>query len=300
MFADFLPRDVYFLRKPESISLAQNIQREAINTPLSEQAIATSYVHQGTGNTPILLLHGFDSSVLEFRSIIPLLAPNNTTWAVDLLGFGFTERLPKIEYNPYTIKTHLYSFWQQLINQPVMLVGTSMGGATAIDFTLTYPHAVKQLVLINSIGFSGDVSFGKYLFSPVDSWAVEYWRQRKVQALFFGSNFGNLKPSEIEAIKCATLHLEMPNWHEATISFTKSGGYSQIAEKVTQIDKETLILWGELDDTLPKLDAEKFRKAIANSQLIMLNCGHVPHLEQPSIVAEYIQSFDKATRHSLE
>lgn len=291
MFANFLPHDVYFFREPESIALAQNIKREAINTPLSQSAIATSYVHQGTDRTPTLLLHGFDSSVLEFRDIIPLLANKNQTWAVDLLGFGFTQRLPKIDYNPSTIKTHLYCFWQQLINQPVILVGTSMGGATAIDFTLTYPHAVKQLVLINSIGFSGDVSLGKFLFPPIDYWAVEYWRQRKLQALFWGSNFGNLKAREIEAIRCATLHLEMPNWHEAMMSFTKSGGYSELAAKIPSIDKETLILWGELDDTLPIVDAERFNSAIANSQLVMLNCGHVPHLEQPSIVAERIQKF---------
>lgn len=294
MFADFLPHDVNFLRESESIALAQNTKRKAINTPLIQQAITTSYVQQGTGKIPILLLHGFDSSVLEFRSTIPLLANKNQTWAVDLLGFGFTERLPKINYTPSTIKTHLYCFWQELINQPVMLVGTSMGGAAAIDFTLTYPHAVKKLVLINSIGFSGNVSFGKFLFPPIDYWAVEYWRQRKSQALFWGSNFGNLKASEIEAIRCATLHLEMPNWHQAMMSFTKSGGYSELADKIPLIDKETLILWGELDDTLPKLDAERFKNAIAHSQLTMLNCGHVPHLEQPSIVAEHLQRFGQA------
>lgn len=295
MFADFLPRDVYFLREPESIALAQNIRCEPIDTPLSQSAIATSYVYQGTGQTPILLLHGFDSSILEFRSLIPLLATQNQTWAVDLLGFGFTERLPNIDYNSSTIKTHLYSFWQQIINQPVILVGISMGGGTAIDFTLTYPDTVKQLVLINSIGFSGDVSFGKYLFPPIDYWAVEYWRQRKLQALFWGSNFGNLEASEIEAIRCATLHLKMPNWHEAVMSFTKSGGYSGLANKIPAIDKETLILWGELDDTLPIIDADKFSSAIANSQLFMLNCGHVPHLEQSSTIAECIQKFGQAS-----
>lgn len=294
MFADFLPHDVYFLRETESIALTQNIRREPINTPLNQSAIATSYVHQGADNTPILLLHGFDSSVLEFRILIPLLATQNETWAVDLLGFGFTERLPNIAYSSSIIKTHLYSFWQQLINQPVILVGTSMGGGTAIDFTLTYPHTVKKLVLINSIGFSGDVSFGKYLFPPIDDWAVEYWRQRKLQALFWGSNFGNLDASEIETIRCATLHLKMPNWHEAIMSFTKTGGYSGLANKIPLIDKETLILWGELDDTLPIIDAEKFSSAIANSQLVTLNCGHVPHLEQPSIVAEHLQRFGQA------
>lgn len=292
MFASFLPPEVKLLKDPTSIALAQSIERQPIVTPLSQQAIATAYVHQGTGGTPILLLHGFDSSVLEFRSLIPLLAAHNETWAVDLLGFGFTERIAGISYIPPTIKTHLYYFWKKLINQPVMLVGASMGGAAAIDFTLTYPDAVKQLVLINSVGFSGDFPLGQFLFPPLDYLAVEYWRQRKLQALFFGSTFGNLEPGEIEAIRCAALHLEMPGWHEAMITFMKSGGYSNLVDKIAQINQPTLILWSEADETLGIGDAVKFHRAIAHSQLIWLkNCGHVPQLEQPEITAEHLLAF---------
>lgn len=291
MFASFLPPQVELLQESASIALAKSIKRQPIATSLSQQLIATSYVHQGKGETPILLLHGFDSSVLEFRSLIPLLAAHNETWAVDLIGFGFTERLPSISYNPEAIKTHLYYFWKTLINQPVMLVGASMGGATAIDFTLSYPEAVKQLVLINSVGFSGDFPIGKFLFPPLDYLAVEYWRQRKLQALYFGETFGNLNSSDIEAIRCALLHSEMPNWHEAMMSFTKSGGYGELANKIDRIDKPTLILWGEADDTFDKGDAVKFNKAIARSQLIWLNCGHVPQLEQPQTTASHILAF---------
>lgn len=293
MFASFLPPEVKLL-KPTSIALAQSIERQPIVTPLSEQAIATAYIHQGTGGTPILLLHGFDSSVLEFRSLIPLLAAHNETWAVDLLGFGFSERVAGIPYSPPTIKTHLYYFWKTLINQPVMLVGASMGGAAAIDFTLTYPDAVKKLVLINSVGFSGDFPLGQFLFPPLDYLAVEYWRQRKLQALFFGSTFGNLEPDAIEAIRCAALHLEMPGWHEAMITFMKSGGYSNLVDKIAQINQPTLILWSEADETLGIGDAVKFHRAIAHSQLIWLkNCGHVPQLEQPETTAEHLLAFQK-------
>lgn len=294
MFPSFLPSSAKLLQESASITLAQSIKRQSLATSLGKQQIATSYVHGGKSNTPILLLHGFDSSVLEFRSLIPLLAAHNQIWAIDLLGFGFTERIQGIAYNPNTIKTHLYYFWKNLINQPVMLVGASMGGATAIDFTLTYPEAVKQLVLINSVGFSGDFPLGKFLFPPLDYLAVEYWRQRKLQALFFGGSFGYLESGTIEAIRCATLHLEMPGWNEAMISFTKSGGYSDLANKMSQINQPTLILWGEADDTLDKGDAVKFHRAIAHSRLIWLNnCGHVPQLEKPEIVANHLLVFQK-------
>jgi pimeloyl-ACP methyl ester carboxylesterase len=298
MFPSFLPYGVNLLQDNTSIALAKSIKREQISTPLSRNAIATSYVCQGEG-APILLLHGFDSSVLEFRALLPLLAKTNQTWALDLLGFGFTERLLEIDYNPSTIKTHLYAFWKTLINRPVVLVGTSMGGGTAIDFTVSYPHAVEKLVLINSVGFSGDFPLGKLLFPPLDYLAMEYWRQRKLQALFLCSKFANLKPGEIEAIRCAVLHLEMSNWQAAMMSFTKSGGYGDLVGKIAQIKTQTLILWGELDETLPKTDAKKFKDAIANSQLKWLDCGHVPHLERSQVVANYLQLFNSSSTKDL-
>ena len=272
------------------LNLFQNIKKNPITTPLNSQPISTAYIHQGNNGIPILLLHGFESSLLEFRLLVPLLAAKNETWAVDLLGFGFTQRLKNISYSPDTIKTHLYHFWKTQINKPVILVGASMGGATAIDFTLNYPDSVHQLVLINSVGYSGSFPQGRFLFPPFDYLAVEYWKQRKLQPLFFGETFGNLTNAELTSLQCAALHLDMPNWHEATISFTKSGGYSEIAPRIKEISKPTLILWGEKDETLPMGDAYKFERDIVQSRLIWLRCGHTPQLELPGEVAEHIAS----------
>ncbi|HEY9812246.1 MAG TPA: alpha/beta hydrolase, partial [Candidatus Sericytochromatia bacterium] len=74
--------------------------------------------------------------------------------------------------------------------------------------------------------------------------------------------------------------------------FTKSGGYGSFGEKLSEIKQQTLILWGKNDRILGTGDADKFKNAIANSQLIWIkNCGHVPHLEQPEITANHILEF---------
>ncbi|BAZ02680.1 2-hydroxy-6-oxohepta-2,4-dienoate hydrolase [Tolypothrix tenuis PCC 7101] len=277
---------------PKAIAFINSIETIALVTSLSQQPILTTYIHKGAGGTPILLLHGFDSSILEFRFLLPLLATQNETWAVDLLGFGFTQRQKQIKYSPDTIKIHLYEFWTTLINQPIVLVGASMGGATAIDFTLTYPEVVKSLVLINSLGYTGAPTFSKYLFPPFDFFAVEYLRQRHILALNISSIVANLAPEIPLAIQCAMLHQEMPLWHDAMISYVKTGGYSNLANKIAQVDKPTLILWGEADDMLPSKDAEKFQQNIANSKLIKLkNCGHAPQIEQPEITFQHILQF---------
>lgn len=292
MLTSFLPSLAKNLTEPTSIALAQSIESQGILTPLCSQAIATAYVHQGSGGTPILLLHGFDSSVFEFRRLLPLLAAQADTWAVDLLGFGFTNRTAGHPFSPTAIKTHLYSFWQTLIKQPVILVGASMGGAAAIDFTLAYPEAVHQLVLIDSAGFRSGPALGKFLAAPIAHLAAGILRSPKVRDRISRTAYYDPTLASPDAQLCAALHLEVPGWREALAAFTQSGGYGSFKNKLAHIQQETLILWGTADKILGTKDAIQFQQAIAHSQLIWIpECGHVPHLEKPQLTAQHILEF---------
>jgi pimeloyl-ACP methyl ester carboxylesterase len=282
------------LTEPTSIALVQAIQQQAISTSLSPNPIATAFVRQGARgqNPPILLLHGFDSSMLEFRRLIPLLSDHTETWAIDLLGFGFTERVFKLLLNPASIKTHLYSTWEKLIGQPVVLIGASMGGAAAIDFALTYPEAVSQLVLIDSAGFTVGPSMGKFLIPPLGYLATTFLRNPKVRQSISLRAYHDPSFASLDAQFCAALHLEQPGWQQALINFTRSGGYTSFRDKLAHLQLPTLILWGQNDRILGTADAEKFHQAIPQSELIWIeNCGHVPHLEKPQTTADYILSF---------
>lgn len=290
MFPNFIPPSANNLTESTSIALIESIERIAIATPLSDDAIATTYVNQGSGSTPLLLIHGFDSSILEFRRLLPLLAAQRETWMVDLLGFGFTQRIPGIKFSPTDIKTHLYHFWQTLINQPVVLVGASMGGAAAIDFTLTYPEVVEKLVLIDSAGFTGSSSLGRFMFPPLDYLATEFLRNSKVRQSISRAAYQDKSLASEDALLCAALHLEMPDWHKGLIAFTKSGGYQPFKLKqLGNITQPTLILWGDNDKILGVKDAPKFHKAIPHSELFWIeNSGHIPHLEKPQVTADKI------------
>ena len=300
---DFIPEVGNKLTESTSISLVEKIERQEISTSLSSEAIATAYVRrkptdqrQGqwakgfiNKRTPILLLHGFDSSVLEFRRLLPLLAEENETWAVDLLGFGFTDRPSNISLNPVSIKTHLYYFWKSLIRQPIILVGASMGGAAAIDFTLTYPEVVGKLVLIDSAGLTQPPRIGNLMFPPLDRLATAFLKNSKVRQNISRGAYYNKSLANEDALLCAELHLHLPGWDRALISFTKSGGYGSFADRLEKIDCPSLILWGANDSILGTKDAKKFQKRLSHSKLVWIdNCGHVPHLEQPQITAKHI------------
>jgi pimeloyl-ACP methyl ester carboxylesterase len=293
MFPKFLPAEVEQLTESTSIALAQYLQQTPLITPLSEQPINTTYVYQGSGGTPFLLIHGFDSSVLEYRRLLPLLAAQNETWAVDLLGFGFSDRPYGIKFSPNEIKTHLYYFWKSLINQPVILVGASMGGAAAIDFALSYPEIVEKLVLIDSAGLTGGSPASRLMFPPLDYFATEFLKNRKIRQSISRTAYKNKQFATEDALFCGALHLKMPNWNRALIAFTKSGGYQAFrAKQLEEIKQQTLILWGDEDKILGTKDAQKFERAIPNSTLTWIkDSGHVPHLEQPQATAQNILDF---------
>jgi pimeloyl-ACP methyl ester carboxylesterase len=318
MFSNFLPTAIQQLTESTSIATGQLIERIPVTTPLCDRPIETSYVQRIpkeipggntgsiiSGNTdasgvingvvPIVLLHGFDSSLLEFRRLLPELGEHFPTWAIDLLGFGFTDRPMGIEFTPETIKTHLYYSWKTLIQRPMVLVGASMGGAVAIDFALTYPEAVEKLVLLDGAGFAKGPAASKIVkwIPAIGQWATTFLSRpdvrRKVSQKAY---FDDQRFVTADAECCISLHLDMPRWSEALISFTASGGYNFLADRIQEISQPSLVIWGREDKILGTKDATRFAQTIQDVKLVWIEeCGHVPHLEKAEATAQAIKGF---------
>lgn len=289
---DFIPPLAQKLTEETSYTLISQVRKIPISTSLRSQEINTTYIQAGEGELPILLLHGFDSSLMEFRRLVPKLTPTTETFAVDFFGFGLTDRPVDIKVTPETIKTHLHGFWQQLIQRPLILVGASMGGAVAIDFALTYPEIVQKLVLLDSAGFAGGPAMGKLMIPPLDRLAAAFLSNVKVRQKISENAYYDRRFASEDALYCSMLHLAHPNWSKALISFTKSGGYNFLSSKISQISQPTLIIWGEEDNILGTQDAAKFETTIPDSKLVWIpESGHVPHLEKPHLTAEAILNY---------
>ena len=167
-----------------------------------------------------------------------------------------------------------------------------MGGGVAIDFATSYPEKVEQLVLIDAVGFAAASGPGRLMVPPFDKWATDFlrsaWVRKKISERAYYSKAFVTPDAEI----CASLHVQMPDWSRSLISFTKSGGYNFLKERIAQIMQETLVLWGRQDQILGTKDATRFEQTLSNGKLIWIeNCGHVPHLEQVKTTAEHITDF---------
>ena len=85
-------------------------------------------VNVGKRPLPMVLLHGFYSSCLEFRRIAPLLNENRDVYAPDLLGWGFNDHSSVTSFSPAAKLAHLESFIREVVKSPCVLVGASLGG----------------------------------------------------------------------------------------------------------------------------------------------------------------------------
>lgn len=290
-----LPEAAAGLTEATSVAIRQQVRWTDLQLPFG--VVSTSYVCWGEG-VPVVLLHGFDSSLFEFRRLVPLLAERFGVWSLDLMGFGFCGRSAEASstttdrVDPAAIKQHLHAFMQQMIGQPVVLVGASMGGGVAIDFVTSYPEMVKQLVLIDAVGFAAGPAVGKVMFPPLDRWATNFLRSPGVRRKISERAYYDKSFVTPDAELCAALHLLVPGWGRSLITFTKSGGYNFLSKRIAEVAVPTLVLWGRQDKILGTKDAARFEEAIAQSRLVWIDaCGHVPHLEKAAECAERIAEF---------
>ena len=133
------------LLDPLGLYLANDVQWIKLNE--NWNSLKFPVVIGGKGQ-PILLLHGFDSSFLEYRRIYQSLKRNFQVIIPDLLGFGFSPRCATNEYNPSKIISFLIDLLKALkITKNLKIIGASMGGSTALKLLL------RSLILLIKLSF---------------------------------------------------------------------------------------------------------------------------------------------------
>src|SRR4051812_24938969 len=95
----------------------------------------------------VVLVHGLGGSHLNWDLFAPLLSPHARVWALDLPGFGRSEpggRKASVQANVAVLRR----FLTEVVGEPAILVGNSMGGMISILTAGERPDAVTGLVLL--------------------------------------------------------------------------------------------------------------------------------------------------------
>ena len=303
----------------------------ALETAFVGPSPSSSSPSSSSALPPVVCLHGFDSSCLEFRRLEPLLAERGVEcWCPDLVGWGFTSLTdyadkptsssssssasasspPPPSLGPEEKRRHLLSFWENVLGKRKMvLLGTSLGGGIAIDFALAHPEAVEALVLVAPQAYAEGIG----PLSAAPRWlarlGVRLLRSVPLrQAANRMAYFNVEKFATDDAMRVGRLHTHLPNWEEGNVAFMASGGYRLGQGAVRSVACSTLLVWGEDDKILDPALAARFREDLPSSSsggggakgkgartefVSVSECGHCPHLEQPRKLAEAVVAFVK-------
>ncbi len=109
--------------------------------------------------TPLLFLHGYGGMIEHWDLNIPEFAPDHKIYAMDLIGFGKSQK-PNVRYCLELFASQIETFLYMKKLDSVIIVGHSMGAASAIYFAHHQPEKVKALVLVNPSGLFADTMDG--------------------------------------------------------------------------------------------------------------------------------------------
>ena len=299
----FTTPDTAGIQEQACIDAARNMKR--VSVPVSEEispsgSVGISYIHwpaaKRSSLPPLVMIHGFDSSALEYRRLGPKLAEKGiNVYAVDVLGWGFTQLDGIRSFSAASKVAALKSFVETVLgpNTGFCIAGASLGGAAAIELAAVEKEKCLGLVLMDAQGFTDGVgpmaSLPKHLAKlGVGVLKSIPLRNSANQMSYFDKE--TFATEEAQVI--GRLHCLRDGWEDAMVSFMQSGGFSP-SSKVPQIESPALVMWGRQDTILDGNEfANKFVETLPSARLQWIEeCGHVPHLEKPDETSDAILSF---------
>ena len=233
---------------------------------------------------PVLLLHGFDSSFLEFRRLAPLLASGVQLFIPDLYGFGFCPRPSGGDYSPSGVLRHLEVLAREIGGRnpaPLGLIGASMGGSVAVELARRLPEQVNRLLLLAPAGLTGRPM---PLPPLLDGLGVSFLALPGVRRGLCRTAFADPDAAVGAAeLEIASLHLQSPGWADALRRFARSGGFAGGGSPLPH--QPITVLWGA-NDRILRAPQKRAALALLGERVRELDaCGHLPHLDQTATVA---------------
>ena len=265
-------------------------------TFVSADDVNVRYSDQGQGPA-VVLLHGYSSSLDIWKQVAPVLAKRHRVIAVDLKGFGFTERPPG-DYSLAAQSKLVWSVLDKLGVKDAAIVGHSWGASVALAMTLSHPTRVRRVALYSAYVFENQVpSFlrwariggvGEALFSL-------FYRERladRVALAYYDSRFVTA-----ERIDHVQREFGRPGAVAAALATARGQRYAQIEARYASIEQPILLLWGKNDRVTPITFAHRLRNELRDAELVELDrCGHIPMVEAFAATTRALDRFPRRGR----
>ena len=256
----------------------------------------------------LLLVHGFGASTFHWRHNIPVLATDYEVHALDLLGFGQSDKPSDLNYGGDLWRDQLIDYVRHRIKRPTVLVGNSLGGFAVLAAGADLGNQCAGVVLLNAAGpfkeeqekapnWSESIrkNIGAILLKNplVQRLLFENLRRpttirRTLNQVYLDKT--NVDDELIDSIRKPSLDAGAFGVFKTVFDIPKGQPLDELFEK---LQSNLLLIWGIRD---PWINAQGrrsiFQKYVPLSTTeVVLEAGHCPHDEVPEKVNKAIQEW---------
>ncbi len=249
------------------------------------------YVDEGQGPA-VVLLHGFASSLDNWKRVRPALRQRHRVIALDLKGFGWSDRPPG-DYSPRAQAQIVRALLDQRGVDDVAVVGHSWGGSVAMQLALNDAKRVRRVALYDAWVFEeqlptafhmarapglGELIFGAFYDERIDE---------KMASAFFDRRY--VTEAFVEEVERG---LERPGSTAAALAAARSQHFDQVQQRYSKMDKPTLLMWGREDRITPLHYGERLARTLPGAKLVVYpRCGHFPMIEAAAESTRELSAF---------
>ncbi len=268
-----------------------------------------AYRMAGSG-PPIVLIHGITASSVVWETVGPQLARQHTVLAPDLLGHGHSAK-PRGDYSMGAFASGIRDLVLSLDLGPVTVVGHSLGGGVAMQFSYQFPERVERLALVSSGGLGRRVSGllraatfpGSELVLPVLAGRHVLNAGRVVGRALAKARV----PLGNDVIEMARGHASLGDPESRTaFVHTLRASVDVGGQRVQAIDRlylaaelPVLIVWGARDRIIPVDHGRRAHELVPGSRFELFErAGHFPHLDEPERFVATLEDWIATTEPS--
>lgn len=267
------------------------------------QGARVRYVDQPAASAPqrpdsarpesaVLLVHGFASSLDVWAGVRPALASRHRVLALDLKGFGWSDRPPG-DYSPAAMARLAWALLDRQGVQRVALVGHSWGASVVLAMALQHPSRVRRVALYDAWVFDEQLpSFFRWArVGGVGEWLFgAFYKQRPVDRLemaFYAP--GRLPQRFVDHVLAM---VDRPGTVRAALAAVRGQRYGAVQHLYSGVRAPTLLLWGRDDQVTPLFYGERLARALPNASLrVYPRCGHFPMMEAAAASTRDLRRF---------
>lgn len=260
-----------------------------------------SFTDAGDGNSAVVLLHGFSDNLATWNQLAPKLAEHHRVLALDLPGFGGSQRRSGPQFDGY------FDAIDEVLGKagvtgPVSLVGNSLGAVTALLYAHRAPERVRRVVLVGMPAVAGVRWYWRALTSRrlaavlgAQSRRLSPETSRRLMARVYATvGFGRrpLPPVVAESYVggLSTIEELTRELHRTV----RSVAGLRLAELVDSAPVPVLAVWGRYDLPAPARNARLLRARPGCEVRILPACGHLPQVQRPDELHDALAPFLRA------